>query len=212
MGVVNNSLAKMTSVAILFSEVVLLLRLVAIFMIRVRNNTDHEPLQPIREAFSFRFWDQRASVTIHLIDWIDFKTFSENARSKQSVGNSENFYRKCYCRSEYVFSPRLMPFLCALSHLLLGSVLPKAGQILVVNNHWACIETRSVIHLLSILELLQQIILAVIPTGDTIKHTCPKLDDNCASRLLKFNKENEYKQMSDQSCDFDVERGTVAHI
>ncbi len=43
------------------------------FSIGVRNTTNHEPLQPIREAFSFQFWGQRSYVTINLIDWIYFK-------------------------------------------------------------------------------------------------------------------------------------------
>ncbi len=50
------AVAEMTQVASLTSVVLLLLILEANFSIGVRNNTDHEPLQPIREAFSFRFW------------------------------------------------------------------------------------------------------------------------------------------------------------
>ncbi len=45
------------------------------FIIGVRNTIDHEPHEPIRETFSFLFCLQRSSVTIHLIDWIDFRTF-----------------------------------------------------------------------------------------------------------------------------------------
>ncbi len=43
-------------------------------IIRVRNTTNYEHPQPIRDAVSFRFWGQRSSVTIHLFSWIDFKT------------------------------------------------------------------------------------------------------------------------------------------
>ncbi len=38
------------------------------FSTGVRNTTDHEPVQSIREAFSLRFWSQKLSVTINWID------------------------------------------------------------------------------------------------------------------------------------------------
>ncbi len=49
------------------------------FSIRVINTTDHEPLQPIREAFSFQL-DKRSSVTINFIE--------------KSAGNFVHFYGK----------------------------------------------------------------------------------------------------------------------
>ncbi len=61
------------------------------FIIGVRNTTDHEPPQSIRDAFSLWFVGQRSFVTIHLIGWFDFKTLQESWKQKV---NYENVYGK----------------------------------------------------------------------------------------------------------------------
>ncbi len=56
---------------------------------------------PIREAFSFQFWNNRASVTIHLIDWFDLKYYGEYQKQK-ICGKLWTFLQKLHCRSEHI--------------------------------------------------------------------------------------------------------------
>ncbi len=66
--------------------------------IGVRNTTNHEPTQSISEAFSVGFWGQRSPVSIHLIDWIDFKRSWRVSKgpdeSKTFMRNYEHLYGK----------------------------------------------------------------------------------------------------------------------
>ncbi len=72
----------MTLVVVLSSVVVLLTEIGSNFIIGVRNTTDHEPPQPIREAFSFCFLGQRLFVTIELIGRFDLKKLLRKPKVK----------------------------------------------------------------------------------------------------------------------------------
>ncbi len=53
--------------------VVLLPRWLAILSLGLEILSAMNPSHPMREAFSFHFWDNISSVTFHLIGWFDFK-------------------------------------------------------------------------------------------------------------------------------------------
>ncbi len=82
--------AETTLLAVLLLVVVLLPRSVAILSSALEILLTMNPPHPIREAFSFQFWGNRSSITIHLIGWFDFKILRRilEAKSQKEINIS----------------------------------------------------------------------------------------------------------------------------